>query len=85
MTISKNTPKFNIENKFETLSNMSDDCIDIDNDSNIVSPEPKPQLIFMKLVDNFSEIIFFLEKSLDSILMKKVNGKFIQIYPADIA
>ena len=56
----------------------------MDNDSSSIPPEPKPQLIFMKLVKNFSEIITSLENSLNSVLKKKVTGDLIQIYLADI-
>ena len=43
----KDTPKFGTNNKFEILSNMSDDCSDIDN-TNVLPPEPKPQLYLYK-------------------------------------
>ena len=56
-----NAPKFENDNNFETLSNKSDNCEDMDNNSNTPPPEPKPLPIFMKLVDNFIEIISFLE------------------------
>ena len=63
---------------------MSDTCEDIDNDSNITPAGPKPQPIFMKLTENFTEIISFLENSLNNILKKKVAGDLIQINPADV-
>ena len=37
----KDKPKFDTNNKFETLSNMSDDCADMDS-TNAPPPEPKP-------------------------------------------
>ena len=80
----KSTPKLDTNNKFETPSNLSEDCKDIDNVSNAIPTEPKPQPIFMKLTDNFSEIISSLENSLNSLLKKKINGDLIQICPADI-
>ena len=56
---------------------MSDTCEDIDNDSNISPAEPKPQPIFMKLTEKFTEIISSLENSLNTILKKKVTGDLI--------
>ena len=81
---SKDTPYFNIENKFETLSNMPDDSADMINDTTTLSPEPNPQPIFKQMADNFSEMISSLENSLNSALKKKVNLGLIQIYPTDI-
>ena len=69
----KNTPQYN---KFETLSNMSDKCTDMDNEP-IRIQEPKLQLIFMKMTENFSEIISNMENLLNSTLNKKVNGDLI--------
>ena len=56
----------------------------MDNNSRTIPSEPKPQPIFMKLVENFSEIITSLENSLNSVLKEKVTGDLIQIYLADI-
>ena len=56
----KSAPIINSENKFETLSNMSNDCTDMDNEP-IKMQEPKPQPIFMKMSDNFTEIISNIE------------------------
>ena len=81
MSTSKNTPNFNIENKFETLYNMFDDFVHMDNDITIIPLEPKPQPIFMKMAENFSDIISTLENFLNSTLKKKVSGDLIQIYP----
>ena len=69
----KDTLKFDTNNKSETLSNISDYCSDMDN-TNTPPPEPKPQPIFMKMADNFSEIIAHLENTLNLTLKKKVNG-----------
>ena len=57
----KSTPIINSEKKFETLSSMSDDdCADLDNDP-IKLQELKPQPIFMKMSENFTEIISNIE------------------------
>ena len=63
---------------------MPDDCADMDN-TNVLPPEPKPQPIFMKMTENFSEIIATLDNSLDCIPKKNNNGGLIQIFPADIS
>ena len=76
--------KIETDNKFETLLEISDTCEDIVNDSNIAPAEPKPQPIFMKLTENFYEIISSLENSLNTTLKKKVTGDLIQIYPAHV-
>ena len=52
--------------------------MNMDNES-IKIQEPKPQFIFMKMTENFSEIISNIENSLNSTLKKKVNGDLIQI------
>ena len=73
MSNAKDFPKFETNNQFGTLSNMFDDCADMDN-SNAPPPEPKPQPIFKKMADNFSKIITNLENTLNLTLKKKVNG-----------
>ena len=62
---------------------MSDDCADIDNEP-IRIQETKLQPNFLKMAENFSEIISNIENSLNSTLKKKVNGDLIQIYATDI-
>ena len=83
-SLSNGAPNIETDNKLETLSNMSDSCADMGNVSSTIPSEPKPQPTFMKLVENFSEIITSVEDSLNSVLKKKVTDDFIQIYPADI-
>ena len=56
-SIFNSAPKIKTGNKFETLFEMSDTFEDIDNDSNIAPAETKPQPIFMKLSETFTEII----------------------------
>ena len=56
----------------------------MDNASNTDPTEHKPQSIFMKLAENFTEILTYLEYSLNTILKKKDNGDLIQIYPYSI-
>ena len=62
---------------------MSEDCADMDNEA-IKIQEPKPQPIFMKMSENFTETISNIENSLNSILKKKVNGDLVQIYAIDV-
>ena len=62
---------------------MSDVTEDIDNEP-IKLQEHKPQLIFMKMSENFTEIISDFENSLKSTLKKEVNGDLVQIYATDI-
>ena len=64
---------------------MSDDSVDMENESTKISSEPKPQPIFMKMGDNFSEIFNTLENTPNSTLEKKVNGDLIQIFSTDTA
>ena len=79
----KNTPNINTDCKFETLSKMSDDCAEMDNEP-IKIQGPKPQPISMKMTENFWEINSNIENSLNSTLKKKVNKGLIQIYATDI-
>ena len=61
---SKKTSKIDNNDKCETLSDLSDDCADMDNEPIKILSEPKPQPIFMKMAKNFSENISTIENSL---------------------
>ena len=43
-------------------------------------PEPKPQPIFMKMVENYILIIEKIEKERNSKFKKKVNGRRLPLY-----
>ena len=59
----------------------------MESNSNVVSNVnylniSKPPPIFMKMSDNFNNLIISLEKQLNCILKKRVNGHLLQIHPS---